>query len=239
MHRSKSSSSSSSGTSTPSTGGGASGTVEGGPSNSTANSTFPIGTYTFNTYLSTVATNCTSNPNTWLCYPYQTYAQSRTSSNSTFDWIISPSQKNPNNYTISSTQNYFSLVFNSLTLSLKSAGNADEHYFFQTTMSKPTKPTTQLGSQNVAATCYFNATTFQGYLYTKKLKSYPQATASTTETSENGAFPPWPYAVKIEQVSGSGEGTPTCLDPSGNSLGNFGVEDTTQLCDCLYLNTGT
>lgn len=102
-------------------------------------------------------------------------------------------------------------------------------------MQKPTKPVGQLGSENVQATCYFNSTTFQASLYTKMEKTYPNnSTAITTEP-----FAPWPYAVKVEQVVGAGEGTPTCLDPSGNSLGNFSVSDGSQLCDCLYLNTGT
>lgn len=114
------------------------------------------------------------------------------------------------------------------------AGQADEHYFFQLSMSKPTKPTQQLGSENVAATCYFNDTTLQGYLYTKMKKSYPK-----DESVHEGGFDPWPYAIKIEQVKGAGQGMPECKDPSGKSLGDFSVEDGTQLCDCLYLNTGT
>jgi hypothetical protein len=97
-------------------------------------------------------------------------------------------------------------------------------------MTKPTKPTTQLGSDNVAATCYFNDTTLQAYLYTKMANTY-NGTA--------GAFETWPHAVKIEQVTGAGAGTPDCQGPSGNSLGDFSVQDGTQLCDCLYLNTDT
>jgi hypothetical protein len=210
--------------------------VGGGPNNPVSNTTFPAGSYSFNTFLDTVSTNCTSKAATWLCYPYNTYAQDPSSSAATFQWIINP-VANSQNYTISSTENVFSIVFTNLTLSLLNSGQADEHYFFQTGMQKPTKPASQLGSQNVASTCYFNQTTFQGYLYTKMAKTYPSNSTNTMGSST--PFSPWPYAVKVEQVSAAGVGTPTCLDPSGQSLGDFSVADGSQLCDCLYLNTGT
>lgn len=117
------------------------------------------------------------------------------------------------------------------------SGADDEHYFFQTSIQKPTKPVAQLGSQNVASTCYFNSTTFQGYLYTKMPKTFSPNDTDGTQTSM--AFEAWPFAVKVEQVAAAGSGTPTCLDTAGNSLGDFSVADGTQLCDCLYMNTGT
>lgn len=104
------------------------------------------------------------------------------------------------------------------------------------TMNKPTIPTSPLGSDNVASTCYFNATTFQAYLYTKMPKTYP---ANSTETNSTDAFTAWPYAVKIEQIAAAGAGVPDCMDSSGDSVGDFSVSDDGQLCDCLYLNTGT
>lgn len=214
-------------------GGGASGSVE--PETPIpdvpANATFPVGSYSFNTYLSTIATNCTTNSATWMCYPYSTYEQDRNDSTATFDWIIRP-VPDSSNYTISSTANPFSITFSNISLSLLKPGQADEHYFFQYAMSKPTKPAKQLGDQNVAATCYFKDTTMQAYLYTKQARTYML-------DSDVGAFDAWPYAVKVEQVSGAGAGSPECKDPSGNLLGDFSVEDGTQLCDCLYLNTGT
>jgi hypothetical protein len=161
---------------------------------------------------------------------------SASASAATFDWIISPVPNSPN-YTISSTDNPFSLMFANATLALMNAGQDDEHYFFQLMMSKPTKPTVPLTSSNLASTCYFNQTTFHAYLYTKMPKSYPNNGANTTDTQV--AFTPWPYMAKVEQVAASGAGTPTCLDPSGNVMGDFSVSDPTQLCDCLYLNTGT
>ena len=116
------------------------------------------------------------------------------------------------------------------------AGTDQEHYFFQLNMQKPTKPSGQLGSENVASTCYFNQTTLQAYMYTRMPKTYP---SNSTDTNSTDPYAPWPYAVKVEQVAGSAAGSPTCLDPSGKSVGDFSVSEPGQLCDCLYLNTGT
>lgn len=227
------------GTAPPS--GGASGSLPPSNPNPATNTTFPAGSYSITTFLDTVSTNCTSAPSTWTCFPYSTYAQSRANSAATFDWVISPVSGTSDNYTISSTQNYFSILFANTSLVLLNKGKDDEHYFFQTTLQKPTKPSGPLGPQNVQATCYFNSTTFQAYLYTKMPKSYPPFSINSTNTSTSNAqpFAPWPYAVKVEEVVGAGVGTPDCFDPSGNSLGDFSVSDRTQLCDCLYLNTGT
>lgn len=232
-HRNSASSDASS-TTNPS-GGGASGDAITPPStlDTPPNATFPVGSYTFHTYLNTVATNCTSNPATWMCYPFSTYAQDRSSSAATFDWLIRSSSTQEGNYTISSTPNPFSILFDSAPLQLLKQGQPDEHYFFQLSMTKPTKPTTQLGSENIASTCYFDNTTLQGYLYTKMEKTYPK-----DEKTISG-FEPWPGAIKIEQVAGATAENPRCVDSSGNSLGDFGVEDGSQLCDCLWLNTGT
>ncbi|KAH7319171.1 hypothetical protein BKA65DRAFT_96090 [Rhexocercosporidium sp. MPI-PUGE-AT-0058] len=232
-NKNKGSSSDKNGSNSPA--GGASGTVD-PPTDPNANARFPAGSYRFDTYLDTISTNCTSNPATWRCFPYFTYATSPTQATASFDWIISPSVGS--NYTISSTPNYFSIVFTNASLSLMNAGADDEHYFFQTMMDKPTRPVAQLGSENVASTCYFNSTTFQGYLYTKMPKTFfTNDTNSSIDT--NTPFAAWPYAVKVEQVASAGSGTPTCLGPAGQSLGDFSVADGTQLCDCLYLNTGT
>ncbi len=231
------SSTTTSGSSTPS--GSASETVEGGSAsdNSTTNTTtFPAGSYSFSTFLDTVSTACTNNTAAWMCYPFSIYSESPSESSATFDWIISADPKTPKSYTISSTPNSLSVDFSNLPLSLLKAGQDDEHYFLQTTISKSTNPTSQLGNDNVAATCYFNSTTFQAYLYTKMEKTYLGNSTNATDTS---AYSPWPYAVKIEQVIGAGEGTPDCVGPDGQNVGDFSVQDGTQLCDCLYLNYGT
>ncbi|KAJ9629527.1 hypothetical protein H2203_001901, partial [Taxawa tesnikishii (nom. ined.)] len=51
---------------------------------------FPLGEYSIITALSSVQTNCTSNPSTWRCYPYSTFdASSPSNSMATFNWVIS------------------------------------------------------------------------------------------------------------------------------------------------------
>lgn len=69
-------------------------------------------------------------------------------------------------------------------------------------------------------------------------KTYP-SNGTATDTNENQPFAAWPNAVRIEQMAASGTGSPTCLDPSGNSLGDFSVQQQGEQCDCLYVNTGT
>jgi hypothetical protein len=140
-----------------------------------------------------------------MCYPYSTYGEDPSASAATYDWIISPVEGSKN-YTISSTPNVFSLMFFNASMSLMNAGTDQEHYFFQLSMQKPTKPPGQLSNENVASTCYFNETTFQAYLYTKMRKTYPN---NSTDTNTTGVYSPWPYAVKVEQVAASGSGTPT------------------------------
>ncbi|KAG9235932.1 hypothetical protein BJ875DRAFT_494615 [Amylocarpus encephaloides] len=206
-----------------------------------SNQSFPLGHYSINTVLSSTATNCTSNPSTWLCYPYTTYSQNPSMSATVFDWIITTNISapvNPSNpfLLISSTPNPFTTLFNNLTLSLRLANQADEHYYFSTNIPKLTKPTTQIGENNVAAACNFNNTVLTGLLYTRRQKSYPSANAISTEA---GAYKSWPYAVEIEQVATSGSGTPSCVDPSGTSLGSFEVPEQGQQCECEYLNSGT
>jgi hypothetical protein len=218
------------------TNGGASGNISGGPSNPATSTAFPAGSYSFTTYLSTVSANCSSNPETWTCYPYTTYSSSTSSSTATFQWIIDP-VPHTSYYTISSTDNLFSVVFTNLTLSLINAGQSNEHYYFSTNMQKPTKPSVALTNENLASTCYFNQTSFQGYLYTKMAKTFPNGESNTTVTGQ--PFADWPYAVRVEQMSGGGSGTPTCLGPQGQSLGDFSVSDPAQLCECLYLNNET
>ena len=67
-------------------------------------------------------------------------------------------------------------------------------------------------------------------------KSYPSSGIANV-TGE--AYEDWPYAVKVSQVSNAGSGTPTCLGPQGQSLGDFSVADKSEECECAYLNTGT
>ncbi len=75
---------------------------------------------------------------------------------------------------------------------------------------------------------------FEGFLYTKMARTFGGNTTDTVQPFEE-----WPYAAKVQQISGGGLGTPTCLGPQMQSLGTFSVPDSVAQCECLYLNTGT
>lgn len=192
-----------------------------------------------------MTTNCTSNPSTWRCYPYATYAESSTSSAATLFWIITMNTPatNPASYSISSTQNPFSIVFSSMPLTLIDSGLSTEYYsFVLTSMNKPVIPNSAITSDNVATTCYFNQTSLEARLYTKMAKTYPPSSSSsgsgTDNNSTSSAFVPWPFATYIDQRDAGGPNVPECFDNSGNKLGVF-ADETGGECSCLYLNYGT
>lgn len=218
-------------TGTPTSGGSSS---SGDTNNTTSTTNFPAGSFAVETFLDTITANCTSDAATWQCNPYSTYAESPSNSAATFNWTIEPVDGS-SNYTITSTPNVFA-NFTNLNLDLKFAGTENEAYFFQFAMNKVVS-LASLGSSNEPATCTYNSATFQAYLYTKMAKTYPAAGASAGGSTTVDQL--WPYAAKVEQVIGAASGTPTCVDATGNSVGDFSVSDGTQLCDCLYLNTGT
>jgi len=122
-------------------------------------------------------------------------------------------------------------------MTLQDAGSKDEHYYFEIRIPKSTKPDAQLGSANELATCSFNETVLRGTLYTQMPKTFP-TTAGSNETLDGSVYSPWPYAVMIKQVSGSGSGTPTCVDADLNDLGDFTVGNGGGNCECSYVNTG-
>jgi len=206
------------------------------PARPASNTTFPAGSYAIDTFLDTVGTNCTSNPATWRCYPYSTYTESPGSSAATFDWIIQPASSGSSTYTVSSTNNPFSLVFANATMTLVDANLATERYTFEVTMNKPVVPMTAITTSNVAATCYFNSTTFAASLYTRMAMSFG---SNSTSNSTGNAFAPWPYAASMEQVATSGSTVPECYDAQGNLIGNFTVESSGRQCNCLYMNYDT
>ncbi|KAF2719597.1 hypothetical protein K431DRAFT_347816 [Polychaeton citri CBS 116435] len=120
---------------------------------------FPIGQWRIVTNLRSLATNCTSNPATWRCYPYTVYDSSNPSSSgasqATFDWIITntseifasdttaqvPSDGSAN-LSISATDNPFSVSFTNQTLAYHAdASNlSSARLTFSFEMSKMTIP---------------------------------------------------------------------------------------------------
>jgi hypothetical protein len=193
-----------------------------------------VGNWSMVTFLNTAYTNCTSNSATWNCYPYTLYGDNPTQSQATFNWIITPGSK-ANTYQISSTTNPFSLSFTNTPLTLKDGGNQTEHWWFQVTVDKTVTPLHSISADNSQSICYFNGTTFTGYLYTKINSDYP----GQGQQPIGGTFPMWPYAVRAEQTMSGGDGVPSCYETNNGNLGQQVPVDSTgfgDLCDCLYLN---
>ncbi|KAF2713558.1 hypothetical protein K504DRAFT_498365 [Pleomassaria siparia CBS 279.74] len=197
-------------------------------------SNFPVGSYSFVTFLDTIYTNCTSLASTWTCYPYTIYNTSPSKSIATFNWIISGSGSN---LKISSTENPFSISFQGLDLTLKHEGQDDEGYYFQLQTVKTVSPSSSITDDDAAVECDYNDSTLTGWLYTKMQKGYPDA--SRGDGTGNPSFPTWPFAVKVEQTAAGGEGVPSChktSSPQSVLTNVVEAQDGGALCSCLYKN---
>ena len=219
------------------------------------NGPFPAGSYALTTFLDTISTNCTSNAATWRCYPYATYSQSQTGAMATFNWVIAqtdPKAPSPSNYSISSTDNPFALNFSNAPLQLLDLGLTTERYTFSVTMNKTVLPSTAIANDNSMATCYYNNATFRANLFTKMPKTYPlpvsaSGSAATPSppagdgTSVNQDYQPWPYAVRMEEYIGGGNGVPSCYKTINGNIGDritdgISPKGPENVCSCLYKN---
>lgn len=219
---------------------------------------FPLGEYSMVTALRTVSTNCTSNSATWSCYPYAVYdpADSSTGSSSmaTFNWIVANTsslyaangttatsdQGMRSNLTISSTSNPFSITFaNESLIYTNTSGNlSSARYTFSFRMSKTVIPSTSITSNNAAAECFYNQTTFTGTLYLESSRTYPTTNADSTSL---GGYTPWPYAIKITQSSPGGQDVPVCYETVNGNVGDriltaVTPEPQSNMCSCDYRN---
>lgn len=219
------------------------------------NQKFPLGSYTFTTFLSTVAKSCTPNPSTWSCFPYKTYNDSADGSITPFYWIITssddnPTSSNPAEYLISSTNNPFALAFSDTPLRLIDQGSDREALSFTVPMQKIVFPDTDISGSGFASLCQYNDTLFSAKLYTKMEKTYPAPAASGAGAgglSENNLsttqFEDWPYAVEINQTVSGGRLVPDCYRVQNGKpveqiqLAEDGIERAE--CACRYLNFGT
>ncbi|MCJ1479526.1 hypothetical protein MMC13_008212 [Lambiella insularis] len=207
---------------------------------------FPIGSYSLVTFLDSVSVNCSSNPATWRCYPYVTYAQSPSFATATFNWIISGTQ---DNYTISSSNDPFAINFADIPLTMADEGAANERYTFTTSINKVVVPSSAITSDNSMANCEYNNTVFAAALFTRMPNSYPSnlsATFSATSVATNGnsssdGFEPWPYAVSVSQIIAGGTGVPACYEVQNGVLDAL-LPNATQprssgeVCSCIYKN---
>jgi hypothetical protein len=104
-------------------------------------------------------------------------------------------------------------------------------------MSKEVIPTGVITNDGSTAKCFYNDTTFSGYLYTKMAKDYP----ASVQDAGNPAYQAWPFAVRAEEDAASGADAPTCYQYTNGNLGarvtgNLTVSDPQMLCNCLYRN---
>jgi len=214
---------------------------------------FPIGTYSLNTALRSVQTNCTSNPSTWRCFPYSIYSNGSSSDSSltSFNWVIAntsatyvtnSSLPSTNalgisaNLSVSTSNNPFSISFNNQPLVYLN-DNARPRFQFNYTMSQQTIPTTALTSDNSASICKYNDTLLTGTLYLSDslIPDYPAANSTA------GSYQTWPFAVKVEQVANGGENVPACYKtnngvPGEMITGSLTQEPSSAQCLCDYRN---
>lgn len=216
----------------------------GSPSASSQAQQFPSGSYTFTTALANVTTNCTSNPDTFSCYPYSVYSPADPSrSSAAFTWVIAPaafcSDADPR-YVVSAPASPFAPSFSNVSMVLVDGGQATERLTFNFPMDIAVVPSKPLvAGRDTAATCYFNGTVMSATVWTRMRASYP-ATITDVPAPVNAstAFAPWPFAVEVAQVQQAGAGVPDCLDSRGVSVGNFSVTGGSAAeCGCWYSNT--
>ena len=214
------------------------------------NTAFPSGSYALSTYLQEVDTSCSNNRSTWRCYPYQTYHDSTTSSLITFNWIVASktSSSGQRSFSISSSENPFALIFKDVPLKLRDAGQPMERYAFQTSTDKMVIPAGPVGDDGSLINCFYNTTTFQGVLYTKRLRSsnatsVASASPSTPSSSASRGteFQAWPYAIEVAQSIVGGPGVPDCQKmANGRSIGPVAANSAgTGRCSCQYRDPDT
>lgn len=216
------------------------------PSSPSNTGPFPAGSYTFTTYLDTVATNCTSVSADWQCPPYHTYSESPSLALATYQWIIvdSGSQSIPN-FTVSSSNNPFNIEFANASLTLVDQNSSSERYTFSAHFNKVVVPSPGIY-------CYFNKTTISGNLYTKRAKSGPPKSSGSSTTSAaqptatsaaSNSFEEWKYAVQTTQSIGGGSMVPECFHMNNGVRGeraSDGIEAQApqDMCSCVYQNYG-
>jgi hypothetical protein len=152
-------------------------------------------------------------------------------------YMIAPTNTGPKSAVMSD------LTFAAAPLSIVGAGTPGEMYKFQITMNKRDMvdniQTTDRSTGG--ATCFYNGTTFQGYLYTRMTKTYPREDQSLPVDANIV----WPFAARLEEVVGGGANTPNCWteDPGGLLGANITTGLTAMpqgnLCSCLWINYGS
>ena len=197
---------------------------------------YPAGSYALPVHLTTVSSNCTANPATWRCYPFTTFASSANLSLVTFYWIITVSGS-PRRYDISSADNPFVVTFANVSLTLLEPGTDDERYHFSLPYDQASDPNVQITADDSQARCFYNRTTFEADMYTRKMAEDPPKVPSKAVSDWQN----WPHAVEVMQSIGGGQDVPNCYELAN---GNIGARITTGLnpqpveeqCQCIWKN---
>ncbi|KAI4137813.1 MAG: hypothetical protein L6R39_007083 [Caloplaca ligustica] len=214
--------------------------AENATSSSNSTGPFPAGFYTLTTFLDTVRTDCSSQTQDWSCYPYHTYNESAAQATANFTWVITQSK---DGFSVSSTNNPWSINFGDTPLTMVDPGTNDERYQFNTSLNKKTIP-------SIGVNCFFNNTNLEGNLYTKRAPTYlssspanPPAPNPSSPTASDD-FRPWPYAVEVRQTIGGGQTVPECFriqaDQKGDRITNgITPRPASSICSCDYKNFGS
>lgn len=189
------------------------------------------------TYLANTTTSCTSNPSTWRCYPYSTYAQSPSNSFSTLQWRITTPTNSTLNLEISNTNPVFSYPFTNVPLTISNANDVRLSAFtFDFTYRKQVVPDADITGDNTATRCYFNNTVVSVRLYNNAqgaggvLQSPPAG--QTTPTAGTA----WPYAIEYRESSPTG---PECFRyTNGQEGARVDIASGSGSCACGYRNFG-
>ena len=205
---------------------------------------FPLGVYSFETFLAKVTTNCASKSSDWQCAPYHTYAESPSEAMLTFQWIITDPNNDTSNLTISAPNNPFAIDFTNRPLTLVDAGQDMERYTFNTSFDKVVVTT-------LPVYCFFNNTLLEASLYTKRPKSYPPKDSDTNTpaatatpsapTSSPVPYAGWGYALDIKHSHGGGPTVPECYKMDNGVRGERVIDGRTpktpkDMCSCIYRN---
>lgn len=157
---------------------------------SAAPANFPVGSYSLVTFLDTVTTGCTSDPNTWTCAPFTDYYTDPQKALTVLNWEITGSS---GSYKISSKgqDGTFDTTFQNEKLELLDEGKDQERFRFQINRSKTVNMTGSLGEETGDFECDFGSTGLAGYLYTKMSRTYPDDTIAVSGVTGDA----WPYGM--------------------------------------------
>jgi hypothetical protein len=156
----------------------------------------------------------------------------------TFDWIINGTT---GDLLISSTPNPFAITFSNVSLSLVDPGSLDERYSFSVSLDKYVIPSEPILPNNEIAGCYYNGTTLEGSLYTKKTAAGGNGTTSPNDGGQGQNFVNWPYAAEVNQSIAGGSNVPACYPGDGVVQGSritsgLAPQPTTSDCGCNWRN---